>query len=298
MVSFPRKPLRYKQEIFSHSSLDSFGSTGLQNGIHSISYGDGLLDLMIEDRNAETTIIFFHAAVPFRKATLPVFSGLSVSADLDANLVLVSDPGLENGTNLTWYAGDSERNLQHDLTNVLNQVLKNFARHKYTITYGNSGGGFASLIYAAKLPNCTAMAVNPQTEIGNYHPKAVERFTDTCWNGLPLDAVPITTNVADIYEIPCSTRVVYIQAMGDEHVSDHMQPFFERVHPENQVGIRFLWNGVGHQAPHKKLVTAMLEDVISSRGDWEDLKLRLSLVTQIPPEALPRLKTQYLTGMQ
>lgn len=297
-MSFPRKPLRYKQEIYCHSSLDSFCSANLENGIHSIAYGNGLLDLMIEDRNAETTIVFFHGAVPFRKTTLPVFSGLSVSSDLDANLVLVSDPGLENGTNLTWYAGDSERNLQHDLANVLIHVLRNFASHKYTITYGSSGGGFASLIYAAKLPNCTAMTVNPQTEIGNYHPKAVERFTDTCWNGLPIDAVPAMTKVSDIYGTPCDTRVVYIQAMGDEHVSDHMTPFFERVHPENHVGIRFLWNGVGHQAPHKELVTAMLEDAISSRGDWEDLKLRLSLLTQVPPQELSKLKTQYLTGLQ
>ena len=123
MARFPRDPQRYKKDLYSYPSIGSFRSTELRNGVHSISYTDGYLDLMVEDRNAETTIVFFHGAIPMKKITMPVFSGSSVAADLNANLIFVSDPGLERGTNLAWYAGDAGRNLQEDLPEVLNHVL-------------------------------------------------------------------------------------------------------------------------------------------------------------------------------
>ena len=297
MARFPRNPQRYKKDLYSYPSIESFRSAELRNGVHSIAYADGHLDLMVEDRGAEATIIFFHGAIPMKKITLPVFSGSSVAAELNANLVFVSDPGLERGTNLAWYTGDAGRNLQEDLPVVLDHVLGNFPHHKHAITYGGSGGGFAALIYASKISNCTALAANPQTNIQNYIPSAVERFTDACWDGLPLSALPVTTNASDIYEHQLDTRVVYLQAMGDEHVTSHMQPFFERVHPANQVGMRFLWNGVGHRAPEKELVKAILEDTINSQGDWHNLAHRLSLLTDFRPQSLPKLQAQYLTGL-
>ena len=55
-MTFERDFSRYEFDRFAHPSLEEFSVASEQSGIHSISYGDGNLDLYIEDRHAETTI--------------------------------------------------------------------------------------------------------------------------------------------------------------------------------------------------------------------------------------------------
>ena len=78
-MTFERDFSRYEFDRFAHPSLEEFSVASEQSGIHSISYGDGNLDLYIEDRHAETTLVVFHAAVPPRVNTYPVFQGLSIT---------------------------------------------------------------------------------------------------------------------------------------------------------------------------------------------------------------------------
>lgn len=164
---------RYDFRRFDHASIDEFAISNEQSGIHSIKYGNGNLDLLIDYRESKTTFVIFHAAVPPRVDSYPVFQGLSVTRNLDCNLIFVSDPVLELGTNLGWYGGDTQRQLQNDLPRVIQTVLDAFATHEYLAFFGPSGGGFASLYYSHQFPGSWAIPMNPQTDISKYSAKAV-----------------------------------------------------------------------------------------------------------------------------
>ena len=79
----------------------------------SIHYGTAFLDLLVEDRGANTTIVLFHAAIDPSKTTLPIFVGRQIVEEIDANLVFVSDPALDHGVSIGWFTGDESLSLIH-----------------------------------------------------------------------------------------------------------------------------------------------------------------------------------------
>ena len=126
-MTFERDFSRYEFDRFAHPSLEEFSVASEQSGIHSISYGDGNLDRSLHRRQAcRNDASGFHAAVPPRVNTYPVFQGLSITRSLDCNLIFVSDPVLELETNLGWYGGDINRRLQQDFPSVLSAAIASF----------------------------------------------------------------------------------------------------------------------------------------------------------------------------
>lgn len=297
MNPFERNTAKYSLHENVYSSLVDFQNKKIEDGVHSIQYGDGYLDILTEDRGAEATLIFFHGAVPWRKTTIPVFSGRSVTNGLDANMILVSDPSLERTLNLAWFVGDRERRLQHDLPRVLKHIMRSFANHNYVITYGGSGGGFASLFYSTFLENAIAIAANPQTNIANYHQQTVDRFVGATWPGETINDVQAVTDVSPLYSKPLDNAVIYVQALGDDHVELHMKPFLDSISPANRYGIRFLWNGKGHIPPSKDSISAMLKEVVACRGDWAETETRLSLVNGLDTADILAMQRQYMAGL-
>ncbi|MCT2339119.1 hypothetical protein [Corynebacterium sp. p3-SID1056] len=297
MNPFARNTARYGSPEFVYSSLEDFQNREIPDGVHSIAYGDGHLDVLTEDRGAEASLIFFHGAVPWRKTTLPVFSGKSVTDGLEANLILVSDPSLELTLNLAWFVGDHERRLQQDLPAVLNHILASFSNHKHVITYGGSGGGFASLFYSTFLNNAIAIAANPQTSIANYHQQAVDRFVKATWPGRSIEDIDAVTDVSTLYCRPVDNPVIYVQALGDDHIELHMKPFLDAIAAENRHGVRFLWNGKGHIPPSKGSINKMLKDVVACSGNWSDTSDRLSLINGIVTPDILAMQRQYLAGL-
>lgn len=297
MKPFERNTARYSLPEYVYSSIDDFQSKPIKDGVHSIKYGNGHLDVLTEDRGAEATLIFFHGAVPWRRTTVPVFSGRSVTDGLDANMILVSDPSLERTLNLAWFVGDQERKLQQDLPRVLKHAMGSFTNHEYVITYGGSGGGFASLFYSTLLENAIAIAANPQTIIANYHQQTVNRFIDAAWPGKSIADVDAITDVSVLYNNPVDNAVIYVQALGDDHVELHMKPFLDSIAPENRHGVRFLWNGKGHIPPSKDSISAMLKDVVACRGDWNQTRERLSLVSEFDTSDILAMQRQYIAGL-
>lgn len=269
MSAYPRNAKRYKANVFQHEGFADFGAKAIRNGIHQIAYGNGLLEIFIEDHFADTTIVFFHGSIPAKKITLPVFTGINVGRTTGANIVLVSDSTLETGANLAWYAGDRNRALQKDLPLVLDAVFRSMASHKHAVFYGGSGGGFAALFYASCFDGALPIAANPQTSIAKYLEPAVLNFTRRAWKSDALEGLPITWNLCDYYSNVSPRPILYLQAMGDSHVELHLSPFLEKIPEREQVHVLKLFNGKGHNPPSRDFVEELLFKAVRVNGQWD-----------------------------
>ena len=94
----------------------------------SIRYGAALMDVLVEDRGADVTIVLFHAAIDPAKTSLPVFIGKQMVEGIDANLVYISDPSLDRGASIGWFTGDESRPFQEDLTSCLSRISRRLCR--------------------------------------------------------------------------------------------------------------------------------------------------------------------------
>lgn len=270
-MTFDRDFSHYNFDRFTHSSINAFKVTSEQSGIHSIKYGQGNLDLYVENRNARTTLVVFHAAVPPRVKTYPVFQGLSITRNIDCNLIFVSDPVLELGTNLGWYSGDALRNLQKDLPVVLHCVLESFDTHEHLVFFGPSGGGYASLFYSLQFPGSWAIPMNPQTDISKYSENAVNAYLNAAWSNISIGKADFEHNLVDLYREHFPNKVLYVQNLGDRtHVPKYLIPFLTST-SENRANTAVFageW-GLGHKPAPGKILTRIFRDVISSGGDWD-----------------------------
>ncbi len=235
------------------------------------SYGPGLItvhheglpiDIRHDPRGFPTTTVFFNAAITNPKLRYPFFSGVGISELLPTDRIHVHDPSLylDDDLKLAWYAGSRKQNL---LQEVLPQILLALLpAGQRVVTSGSSGGGFAALYYGTKLPHATAVPVNPQTSIARYNPRIVARYAELAWGvtgGDPVSRIPAQLDLVEIYRGPVQNRTWYIQNTGDaSHVDEHMRPFLESAHADNDVEAIFVDAGTGHVPPPKEFVTKVL----------------------------------------
>lgn len=261
---------RFSTVIRSFDSIGAFTAGRDTTGLSSITYGEGTLDLLVEDRGSATTIIIFHAALPSRVTTYPVFSGLRMLDGVPANIVCVSDPSLRLGLSLAWFAGNASQPLQSDLPAVLAHVLSSFDKGRHSIFFGGSGGGFASLYYSRYFPRSLALAANPQTALERYVPSAVTRYSETAWGVSDIQEAPIRSDLSDHYKGDFSNTVGYIQNIQDTHHRKyHMLPCL-RSFPEPSEKIHLMLDGwgKGHVVPPVGLLSSMLDSLSRADGDW------------------------------
>ncbi|WP_166969632.1 hypothetical protein [Brevibacterium atlanticum] len=227
---------------------------------------DGIpVDLRYDDRGFDTTIVFFHAAITKAVRRYPVFSGATFSEDIPANRLFISDPSLyvDSRIKLGWYAGSSR---QPTLQEALTEILSKFeGPNRRLIFFGASGGGFASLYFATYFPGSTAVPVNPQTAIREYVPVIVNRYLNYAWGGQSVDALPVCTDVIDLYRRPVGNSVLYVQNSGDsDHMVHHYSPFFDALPDDHRVKSHLVDAGEGHVPPKRALLGQILKEVVGS----------------------------------
>lgn len=273
-MSISRDLNQYKVKNFNHHSISDFVQSHTPNGSHAIRYGDGYLDLLIEDRSCATTLIMFHAAVLRNFDTLPMFVGRKITENIDANLIFVSDPSLEYGINLGWFGGDLNRPLQSDLPTVISHVLSGFKHHQYLMLFGPSGGGFASLYYSSVFPGSLAIPMNPQTNIKLYRKADVQAYSDASWGGIAVSDAQFCSNVLPAYSNNIKNNVAYIQNLGDiSHVEKYLVPLIEQLSRTNRpkVGLKLGQWGKGHRPAPGRVLVRLFRDAIASEGNWSQL---------------------------
>ena len=259
-------------KVSTHRGLDDFLSGRVADGTHAIVHGDGFLDLQLVQRDSRVLVVAFHAAVGPAAATLPVFTGRKATQELDASVLFVSDPSLERGMSIGWFAGDSRRPLQTDLLNVIKHVAAQVGAEQI-ILEGCSAGGFARLYFSQQLPGSLAVAMNPQTDFMKYYPGRVREYVNTCWPEGVDGAV--TADLVAAYASSFPNYVLYLQNRDDAfHIQQHYRPWAEALGREyGQKWCALLpgdW-GEGHAAPPSFVQEAVLAYALSFEGDWAAL---------------------------
>lgn len=238
------------------------------------------MDLLVEDRGADATVVLFHAAIDPTKTTLPVFVGRQVVEGIDANLIYVSDPSLDHGASIGWFSGDESRPFQDDLTACLTHIFANFhptvataELGKKAIFFGASAGGFAALYYSHRFADSLAVVSNPQTHIGRYLEPQVKAYRKKCWSSRKLSETTMTFDLVTEYAKGFDNYVVYLQNKDDElHFTQHYTPWSRSAakHSERWRLLLGDW-GEGHApAPHT-LLMGILGFAASLDGEWEQL---------------------------
>lgn len=162
----PRSLKRWKIRT-EFESIDGFLNPGTQPHVYSIKHNGTHLDLLIQDRQADTTLVVFHAALTKRAHTLPSLQGSKLAEDTNSNLIAVSDPSLhDRDLDLAWFLGDKRTG---PLPAVYSQVIEealNRLGSKRTILFGASGGGYAATLYGEHFPNSIVLIANPRLNLG------------------------------------------------------------------------------------------------------------------------------------
>lgn len=261
-------PTRYTSlEAFLHRSDRAQGDLEIMHGRRPIH-------LRWRDRGADATLVIFSAAVARTVTTVPVYSGRGSTAELDANVLMISDPALKRHQKLRlgWYAGSRDHpTAQPDLATIVSYL----ARDSRTVLFGGSGGGYAALDQGLRLPGATVLVSNPQTDIERYDQLAIDRYLELAWDATSFDGIPIRRSIVEEYSRPVDTSVIYIQNTGDaHHVNQHRQPFLDALHPGNRVHLMTPSFGNGHVGPGNKCFTELFE-LVTRETDWTRLTSRL-----------------------
>ncbi|MFS0182653.1 hypothetical protein ACL1EX_11390 [Corynebacterium striatum] len=285
-MTLRRNYARYGAATTFFDSVEEFLNRPLPRFQHgeaealSIRYGAAFMDLLIEDRDADTTIILFHAAIDPSKTTLPVFVGRQTVEGIDANLVYVSDPSLDHGASIGWFTGDEARLFQDDLTECLRHILASFYSDASTtesgrkaIFFGGSAGGFAAMYFSHRFPGSLAVVSNPQTHIGRYFEPQVKAYRKKCWSSRKLSETSMTFDLVTEYAKSFNNYVAYLQNKDDDlHYSQHFLPWSQAVadHPERWRVLIGDW-GEGHAPAPQPLLMGILGFAATLNGNWEQL---------------------------
>lgn len=260
-------------KLWPHDGLGSFLDSPVSAGIMTIKFQETSLDLLLVHRDSPTLTVIFHAAADPAQVTLPLFVGQHLAEDLDSSVLFVSEPVLDLGAPIGWYAGCKTGPRQRDFQDIFEHIRSSIGATSL-IFYGCSAGGFASLYYSHQNPGSLAIAVNPQTDIQKYHADKVVTFTEKCWpSGFPSPK-DAHTNMVQLYDAPFENHVLYVQNTDDEfHRSNHFDPWYSKF----ETGIGHDWAflfgdwGKGHAAPPAFFQSAILKYAVALREDWPTL---------------------------
>lgn len=189
---------------------------------------------------ADRLFIMLNGAVD-RSKPLPVFARWNWGKALGGHVLAVCDPTLflDDELRLGWFVGNRTMDPMRALHRTVETVrgLLGIAADRM-VFYGSSGGGFAAIVAAAGLPQGRAVAINPQTDITLYYPRAVANITKVFAAGWTpqrcLDAYPLRWSalaaIADARRGDRDLRVFYAQNLVDRgHHSRHFLPFCKQV---------------------------------------------------------------------
>lgn len=243
-------------------------SQHIRKGVHSIWYEGLPIDMELTRSHSKVLIVVFHGALGC-DAVLPVFPGANVTRGLGVARLSFSDPTLYLSPKLplAWYAGNQ---FQTDLQSVITRIIRKVAVSigaKRIVLFGSSGGGFASLIQAAALPEAVVVVANAQTDVLRYHKDHVNRYIEIAWGG-DCDTLVESNAHSAIKRLTAESQIpqlLYLQNSTDEfHIRQHLLPLIQAAGEAPNFHLLMGNWGEGHIAPPKGQFREVLEAVVSN----------------------------------
>ncbi|GAA1339219.1 hypothetical protein GCM10009594_08100 [Kocuria palustris] len=261
---------RFDGDPMVFPSLESFEDR-TETPPGNIQIDEGLpIHLHWTPKDSNVTVVTFTGSVSKDHEHVPSFTGYTMSRGIDANILMISDPTLilDRSLMLAWYQGSLA---QPELPQLITRIIRSVAGDDRIVLFGSSGGGYAALDQARRLPGSTAIASNPQTDLRRYWPSPVNEYLRTAWyadlehlDQLPSGPDGPSISMVDAYRDPVECDVIYVQGAQDaHHITHHQRPFLAAIDSSTRLIQRSADFGPGHapgsREAFRRLITAAVK---------------------------------------
>lgn len=265
---------------FKFASLAQFLRSPVPSGIITIEHNGVPIDISNEPaEGCAPTVVMLHAAVSRNVRFLPIFTGIGVTSDLNANVIRISDPSLslDSTLELSWYAGNQHQSLQNDLSEIVDHILTSYSSGR-VVFFGSSGGGFAAAYFGSKVPGSLAIAVNPQFILSEYTSGPVDKYLSSCFNVSVNDdhvervkalSTHIDSDLRLVYnDNPKNVLAVVQNTRDTHHYQKHLLPFLDALPDDNSVYLSAKDWGKGHKPPTAEYISHLLKSAVDEKVNW------------------------------
>lgn len=207
----------------------------LAEGHYIVNFSDFTLNLYFKPSSVKKLIVFSPGFLDRRSHTHPYFQRISWFHEIDCCCISLTDPTLDlsEQVSIGWFIGKGKVHYLREIAIFIDGLASHYGiTANNTMFFGSSAGGFASLGMASVMRGSLAFAVNPQTDVFNFHHAGELHKTFThCFSG--SDMLSIRSAFAercvllDLYRLEgCVPRIRYWQNSADKyHYERHMIPF-------------------------------------------------------------------------
>ncbi|APT94557.1 hypothetical protein CSTAT_04150 [Corynebacterium stationis] len=214
---------------FTYYSMEEYLSAQLQSGVHSIQIGSQIIDIYVENRGSNVTLVNFNAAVPRSSKTVPVLLGHGLTRNTGINLVAVADPTMALGNQevtVAWYLGNKDIGKLPPILAPLIQHALDSINTKRTILFGASGGGYAAVLYGQYFPDSIVFGVNPRLDLNALPKSATDKYLAAAHNNTDPTNQPegkdfLPGKLSRLYKKSLPFDLCIYQNLGDKHFLNH-----------------------------------------------------------------------------
>lgn len=244
-----------------YPSKEEFLASPVAGGLHTIQAGNLLIDLLIKDRGAATTLVFFHASVT-KNSTFPVLIGDGMARAAQANLISVSDPVLaySDSVRLGWFIGVKPIGSFPDYAKpLLLHAVKGLGAQR-TILGGSSGGGYAALNFSRFFQESAVLCINPRLHLGARPFPKLGHFISQAYRASGptqysrLKSTYVTEDLGTLFQDGFTNHVGLLQNSGDtDYYEGQFLPFTTALSSDPKLWVRLDEIGDGH-VPYPKSI--------------------------------------------
>lgn len=212
---FRKKLFSYDKYLLQETDIciDSTGYKEAPDGRFVISHKGVDFDCLFH-RNRDNSDILYVILSGARTAgnSQPTFKRWSYYNFMDGHMLNIDDPmcRIHKNLSLGWYYGTKTECYCDYLSEIVEEfAYENGITNNNIIFYGSSGGGYAALYCACKIPGSFAVAINPQINL-RLHPYS-SKFEDIVGVNLSEEDIFLRNNLSKLIKDSVNSRFIIIE---------------------------------------------------------------------------------------